>query len=346
MRAAPVHSKKPIKSEEVRLILKLIAPPPGEDEDEDEDEGHKRKMLSYAVEQYFYAHIAPQLPADVGVAKCLAATDDGVLGMLLTDLSELYPLAGGKRASLSEAQVHGALAWLAKFHAASWSTLPDKLEHYVRPPLQETSARGKKVWLNGGYTYLATRLSELADLAADKGSEWCVPFTSKKNGTTVAETVARALTPRGREVEVLLHGDVKSENLFTSKSGKEVAFFDFQYVGIGIGACDLAKLFTCSVPQSMLATGRIPHELGMEDGERTLLEEYRRILLESDPTRMREIPWDEFVRWWETALVDWCRFQASWGFWGNTRWLEARTKAILADEGWRAWVEKEAEGQI
>jgi hypothetical protein len=45
------------------------------------------------------------------------------------------------------------------------------------------------------------------------------------------------------------------------------------------------------------------------------------------------------VRHWETALVDWCRFQASWGFWGNTEWLEARVRSILADQGWRNWLE-------
>jgi hypothetical protein len=33
--------------------------------------------------------------------------------------------------------------------------------------------------------------------------------------------------------------------------------------------------------------------------------------------------------------VDWLRFQASWGFWGNTDWLEARVRSILKDQEWR-----------
>ena len=47
------------------------------------------------------------------------------------------------------------------------------------------------------------------------------------------------------------------------------------------------------------------------------------------------------MRHWEAALVDWCRFQASWGFWGNTEWLQARVRSILADEGWREWLLRE-----
>ncbi|BEJ10790.1 hypothetical protein CspHIS471_0102120 [Cutaneotrichosporon sp. HIS471] len=32
---------------------------------------------------------------------------------------------------------------------------------------------------------------------------------------------------------------------------------------------------------------------------------------------------------------------ASWGFWGNTEWLEARVRHILADAGWRTWLKNE-----
>ena len=48
----------------------------------------------------------------------------------------------------------------------------------------------------------------------------------------------------------------------------------------------------------------------------------------------KEYEWDLFIRHWEIALVDWLRFQASWGFWGNTEWLEARVRSILGDEQW------------
>lgn len=334
-------------TETYALILKLISPPPGA-----EDEGHLRKILSYEVEQKFYTDVAMWLGTDLPVARCLSATQgkpgsdtpEGLTATLMTDLRPKYPVAGEKRAVLNETQVHAALNWLSEFHRRSWgvmSRLP--LHELLLPPLEEaerrsgSSAPGSLVWLNGGYTYLATRRSEYASLAADSSSEWssalCEPV--KPFGHSIAEMAATFLTPRGRVHESLIHGDVKSENLFTTHSGTEVAFYDFQYVGLGFGVCDLAKLFTCSVPLYMLTDDDESLELPMREGERGLLERYRANLLAgADKT----YDWDTFVRHWETALVDWLRFQASWGFWGNTEWLEARVRSILKDEDWRTWL--------
>lgn len=161
---------------------------------------------------------------------------------------------------------------------------------------------------------------------------------------SIAEMAALFLTPCGRPIESYIHGDVKSENLFTTKNGDEVAFFDFQYVGLGLGVCDLAKLFTCSVPLDMLVDDAGDSvRLTMRDGEKRLLERYRSGLLQHEDANSYE--WSTFRRHWETALVDWCRFQASWGFWGNTEWLEARVRSILSDQEWRDWLKQEIEGQ-
>ena len=130
---------------------------------------------------------------------------------------------------------------------------------------------------------------------------------------------------------------MKSENLFTSQDGKKVAFYDFQYIGYGLGVCDLAKLFTCSVPLNMLESGN-GEELGMSDGERRLLERYVKGVEE---TSGKKYDFDVLVRHWETALVDWLRFQASWGFWGNTEWLEGRVRRIVNDNEWLRWLENE-----
>lgn len=133
--------------------------------------------------------------------------------------------------------------------------------------------------------------------------------------------------------QTLIHGDVKSENLFTSRSGEEIAFYDFQYVGLGLGVCDLAKLFTCSAPLDMLVGNEdVPHVLEMQDGEKELLQRYWKNLEEISK---KEYKWEVFVQHWEIALIDWLRFQASWGFWGNTEWLEARVRSILKNEQWR-----------
>jgi len=142
--------------------------------------------------------------------------------------------------------------------------------------------------------------------------------------------------------QTLIHGDVKSENLFTTTAGDAVAFFDLQYVGLGLGVCDLAKLFTCSVPRRMLVDSgdevlSTASKLEMQEGEETLLRQYHDQL---QRTSNRRYDWSMFVKHWQTALVDWLRFQASWGFWGNSEWLEARVRSILGDEEWLAWIKR------
>lgn len=333
-------------------VIKLVTPPPTKSE----DEGHTRKILSYRVEQYFYSQLAPQMPAYIPVAKCLASINqikpDGtsITAMILTDLRQEFPTAGEKRGALSPTQVASAIFWLSKFHGFWWPLVNDfNRSSLVLPPLEELrrddqDAIQRSIWLNGGYTYLATRRKEYALLVHDTQSEWSQKLTQTVEGhdLSIAELVGAFLEPKQSSssptgnYQTLIHGDVKSENLFTSTSGEQVAFYDFQYVGLGLGVCDLAKLFTCSVPLSMLITDKtFPHELQMQSGERSLLERYLSSLKEESG---KEYEWETFVRHWEIALVDWLRFQASWGFWGNTEWLEARVRSILNDQGWWQFV--------
>lgn len=329
-------------------ILKLITPPPTRAN----DEGHSRKILSYQAEQYFYSHLAPQLPTSVPVAECLDSINqhhaDGTstTAMILSDLKQQYPVAGEKRNMLSSTQVNATLDWLSGFHGFWWSRVKD-MNHslFILPPLEEVQRDGhdaskKTLWLNGGYTYLATRRKEYDSLAEDQDSEWSTVLTVRTGSDdhSIAEVVAAFLTPatsRSAPVsryQTLIHGDVKSENLFTNDAGDEVAFYDFQYTGLGLGVCDLAKLFTCSVPLEMLvADSNVLDELSMQDGEKALLERYWNNLQDIG---QQEYDWEELVFHWEIALVDWLRFQASWGFWGNTEWLEARVRHILSTPGW------------
>lgn len=50
--------------------------------------------------------------------------------------------------------------------------------------------------------------------------------------------------------------------------------------------------------------------LGLGQGEIHLLEYYRKIVEEISS---QPYPWDTFIMHWQTALIDWLRFQASWG---------------------------------
>lgn len=117
--------------------------------------------MSYEVEQYFYAKLAPTLPPNVAVAQChTSVNDEGQVALILQDLRETFPVTGEKRAALNAAQVHAAIRWLAQFHG-NWQGKTDELrQHRLRlPPLQEARVSNdtsveKGVWLNGGYTYV------------------------------------------------------------------------------------------------------------------------------------------------------------------------------------------------
>lgn len=334
------------------LILKLITPPPSRAT----EEGHTRKILSYQVEQFFYSQLAPQLPPSIPVAKCFTSInqhhDNGTstTAMVFSNLKEEFPVAGEKRSVLSPIQVHASIDWLANFHGFWWTRVKDlDRRSLVLPPLEEVrkgdqNAHDKSVWLNGGYTYLATRRKEYKDLATDSSSEWSSTLTQpteQAEGLSISELVAKYLAPNPQSAssyisayETLIHGDVKSENLFTNLAGDKVAFYDFQYTGLGLGVCDLAKLFTCSIPLEMLVGSEysIPQHLAMQHGEKLLLRQYWEQLEACGDQRYG---WETFVFHWEIALVDWLRFQASWGFWGNTEWLEARVRNILHSVHWR-----------
>lgn len=324
------------------------------------DEGHIRKILSYQVEHYFYTHLAPRMPREITVASCLTSIQQSVgpsntIALMLTDLRDTFPVAGEKRAELNETQVDAALRWLASFHGFWWSNA-DEVRRLarVRPPLEhfkqhQSTDLGHQagIWLNGGYTYLATRQKEYMDLEADISSEWsaalCIPV--RPGTSSIANLAASLLSSSATQAwQTLIHGDVKSENFFTTAEGDAVAFYDFQYVGLGLSVCDLAKLFTCSVPLRMLVDdGVLPAapKLEMQRGEENLLRAYHDQLQRRSE---KAYPWNLFIRHWETALVDWLRFQASWGFWGNSEWLETRVRSILADREWLVWLENNVVG--
>ena len=181
----------------IPLILKLISPPKSVTagsggEDEAQDEGHLRKMLSYQVEQYFYARLAPHLhPETTPVARCLASTYDNdtscffsaaagqgdkdvsdggaVIATVMEDLRVHFPVAGGKRDVLTPTQVHAALDWLATFHASSRALYDPQqdLPEFLLPPLEEAKRRRRlhppkdavvrRVRVKGGTTHWQRR---------------------------------------------------------------------------------------------------------------------------------------------------------------------------------------------
>lgn len=140
----------------------------------------------------------------------------------------------------------------------------------------------------------------------------------------------------------LVHGDVKDANILFNQSfnngrskGKpsdsghlRCALYDFQYVGLGLPSHDLVYFLGTSADRILLSPAN----------EKNLLEIYHAAFLDTirvvHPHESREFPFERFLRHWELSIVDWYRFMAGWGFWGNASWVERRAKEIVA--GWEA----------
>ncbi|GAO51013.1 hypothetical protein SAICODRAFT_30146 [Saitoella complicata NRRL Y-17804] len=278
-------------------ILKRITPPsPSRD---DEEEGHRRKVISYEVERWFYTDLLPSLKLQNKAAKIptLLHAADLSLGccLLLEDLSIEYPLDAW---SCGLVQTKTVLRWLAGFHVQFWGW-----EGPVRsPPMKE---RGEKVgvWEQGGYWYLDTRRSEFED-SPDSRVKAAAKWVDEK-------------LKEERRYMTLLHGDLKAANIVFKKEFEECAMYDFQYVGRGLGMRDVVYFLATSVSSRLLT----------REGEAELLNFYYRELtkgLEGEGYT-REVMQEHFA----LCMVDWMRFMEGWGTWGNASWVKRRVEQIL-----------------
>ncbi len=100
------------------------------------------------------------------------------------------------------------------------------------------------------------------------------------------------------EWRTLIHGDLKAANVLVK--GDDVALLDFQYVGDGLAATDLAHFLTASVAGSEL----------LKDG--TLRDGDLVDLYLAEFATLRDIDGDAFRRQFETAVVDKARFVFSY----------------------------------
>ena len=98
----------------------------------------------------------------------------------------------------------------------------------------------------------------------------------------------------------LIHGDLKAANILVN--GDDVALLDFQYVGDGLAATDLAHFLTASVAGSELL-----RDGTLRDGE--LVDLY---LAEFSTALGRAVDADAFKRQFDVAVVDKARFVFSY----------------------------------
>lgn len=297
-----VHLEK--NSAITSLILKTVTPPAMKSP----DESHLRKLISYRVERFFYSKLSSALTLNPArVAKDYKVTSDDSL--LLEDLEVAFPVSPGSGLSLQRTLT--VLKWLANFHATFWNIDPSIA---ILPPPCEVAipSEAQGAWAQGGYWYLDTRQEEYACI----GRDW-KPFLSQFQ----AAAMKLKTDTRGR---TLIHGDCKAANILFSADSATCALYDFQYVGGGLGVQDLVYFLGTSIDGAILRK---------KGGDEELLGYYHKELMQALNARngvdAKLFSLEVLKEQFEVALVDWMRFMAGWGRWGNAGWVESNVRKIL-----------------
>lgn len=299
-------------SPRVSLILKTVNPPAVSAA----DESHLRKLVSYRVERYFYSKLSSALspPNSARVAKhypvAERASNDS---LLLEDLNVEFPVSPGSGLGLERTRI--VLKWLAKFHATFWGLPNDPSVSLIPPPFKVSNpSEAQGAWAQGGYWYLDTRQEEYSCI----GSEWkaYLPQFQAAAKKLKTETTGRTL----------IHGDCKAANILFSANSSTCALYDFQYVGGGLGAQDIVYFIGTSIDGSILRK---------KPGAEELLQYYHSELQQALNARGLSAEADSFTlqvlkEQFDVALVDWMRFMAGWGRWGNASWVETNVRRILS----------------
>ena len=290
----------------VPIVVKRVSPPAA---GAGGDGGHQRKLESYVAEASFYRAIGPWLAGKASrcrVARPLAVVETGggddnnntpySLALALTDLRPEFPIFA--RGGIKPPQIRTALTWLAGFHAAHWG-LAGRGD--VPPLLKQRQ---------GTFWHLATRPAEFEDIPSD----WA-DLKSAAHAIDATLTSAAAGPPG-----TLVHGDAKAANFCWSNDASRAAAFDFQYVGSGVGAQDVAYLLSSAGTSN-------------DADEDAALAFYLDALLAAlaaegaDPAG-----YDAHVlrSHYELAAADFVRFMAGWGWWGGGSDRAAKTARRVA----------------
>ena len=257
------------------------------------DLSHQRKLKSYQVETAWYRHWSERCGPKTRIPELLGFDQrNGEILLILEDLdgsgfpSRLTPN------TTSDAAIKACIDWLANFHASFMGEEPTHL------------------WKTGTYWHLATRSEELASLG---------DIELKK----AAPTLDQILTNTAHQT--LVHGDAKLANFCFSKSGKDVAAVDFQYVGGGCGMKDLAYFI-----------GSCLDESSCEKREHEFLDQYFATLCRNismnrpdlDPKAI-ETEWREL---YPVAWTDFHRFLKGWSpdHWKINSYSERLTREVVA----------------
>lgn len=197
-----------------------------------EARGAMELLGGYRRELSFYRDVAGRAPMDTPRVYTARIADDGVdFVLLLEDLSEWDN--ADHLAGLSMDRARTCIRQLAGLHA--WSGEPAVLEQF--PSIETPIAR------------------DLLLPAFGPGWEVYRAHTSVNVSPAVAAFAERfaegavAALPALAERDMLLHGDIRADNLFFSGDAMKVV--DFQFAARGAGAADVAYLVTQGLPTAV-----------------------------------------------------------------------------------------------
>ena len=252
---------------------------------------HQRKLTSYQVETAWYRQWNERCGLDARIPQLLAFDQhDGEILLVLEDLDAAgYPV---RLSSISPAQLHACIDWLAHFHATFMGAKPEGL------------------WENGTYWHLATRREELEALEDPQLKE-------------AAPIIDLLLT--SARYQTIVHGDAKLANFCFSESGEQVAAVDFQYVGGGCGMKDLAYLIGSCLDESASEA----QEAELLDH---YFATFRRALSSKHPALDSDAIEAEWRHLFPIAWTDFHRFLKGWspGHWKINSYSERLAREVIA----------------
>ncbi|KAJ3370036.1 hypothetical protein HDU91_006697 [Kappamyces sp. JEL0680] len=261
-----------------------------------------RKTLSYQVEVYFYKHMAQALsrPSPAYLSSFVHRQE---IHLFMSDLLPAYPR------SIAELKLdHALLAldWLAAFHAVWFGEQSLGTTTMATAPGSDIGG----VWEQGTYWYLDTRRDE-----------WQQIPKQFQQLQLQAERIASECHPSTSAFLTLVHGDPKAENILWSRDQRACAMFDFQYVGTGLGAKDVAYLLTSSVDVAIL-------DKHFDEMVGYYFEVFAKELARRGKS-LNGYTLGQFTVHLEWCLLDFCRFMAGWGWWGNHSWAWEKSRHRL-----------------
>ncbi|MEO6318394.1 MAG: phosphotransferase [Acidimicrobiales bacterium] len=203
-------------------------------------------LRMYTREAGFFDQLADQAP--IRVPHCLHASCDQETSqfvLVMEDLGGLRPV--DQIAGMSSADAERSVDGLAAWHATWWGKAAQLAE------------RGLTVSL-GDEIYKAVLPLVFPEGWAKLEAELEIPPSIRAVGPRWVESMPSLLDSLAMEPTTMIHGDFRADNLFFEADGS-VAAVDFQLIGTGRAAYDLAYFIT----QSLDPTDASQHERPLFD---------------------------------------------------------------------------------